>query len=154
MKGFGTGCRLGGDWGNACVSESPHEVVPASPAEQRDDPRAAVRAGLTGYLTEVQVAQLLDQVLSLTKTTHVSCPSCKKRNEVTIPDARAVSSSLTELLVAGFGRPGEQRRDQEVVVRRTVEYVCEHGHPCPKCVPEAPTTIRSHTPGPTPKGDH
>ena len=64
-----------------------------------------------------------------------TCKSCgqKQRQLAEVADAKAVTSSLTDLMTQSWGRPNEQKQDTQIIVNRTVEYVCEHGHECVEC---------------------
>ena len=68
--------------------------------------------------------QLTEKVLALEKQARCQF-KCKKcgASQIqfgTINDARAVTSSLTELLNQSFGRPTEQKRETEIIVNRHV----------------------------------
>lgn len=102
-------------------------------ADEERDSRALIGDALEGYLTQEQLDALLREALSITKTGRGWCPGCKKAVMVEIADAKAVVSATAELLNQAKGRPTEQKRDTEIIVQRTVEYVCEHGHPCSQC---------------------
>ena len=83
------------------------------------DPRAAIAAALGDLMTPVQVAYLLQEVLSINKrvSVKVQCDNCAHMNRrvVEIADAKAVVSALTDLMAQGFGRPGEARLDEGTV---------------------------------------
>ena len=98
-----------------------------------DSTRDAIGEALAGKLTPEQLAFLMDEVLAITKGARGWCPNCKKQVQVEIPDAKAVTSSLAELMTQSWGRPNEQKQDTQIIVNRSVEYVCEHGHPCAEC---------------------
>ena len=96
-------------------------------------PREHVAQALAGYLSEEQLEKLVDSALAITKSAWGTCRKCNTRVQVDVPDARAVVASVAELLNQGYGRPSDRQQEAQVVVHRTVEYVCEHGHACPEC---------------------
>ena len=88
------------------------------------DLRGDVAKALEGYLTPEQLTMLTEKVLALEKQARCQF-KCKKcgASQIqfgTINDARAVTSSLTELLNQSFGRPTEQKRETEIIVNRHV----------------------------------
>lgn len=97
--------------------------------EGEDDPRAALAAGLSEYLTRPQIDALLNEALALRKQvdTEFSCRSCgqKQRRKVEISDAKAVVSAVSDLLTQGYGRPDSRPGGQSVVVNRVVQLVSE-----------------------------
>ena len=98
-----------------------------------DSARDAIGEALAGKLDEEQLRLLMDEVLKINKMGRGWCGECKKQVMVEIPDARAVTSALTDLMTQSWGRPTEQKQDTEIIVNRTIEYVCEHGHACTEC---------------------
>ena len=93
--------------------------------EERRDARALIADGLDEFLTKEQVTLLMDEVLKMTKTAWCSCPSCKKRVQVEVPDAKAVVGALGELLTQAKGRPSAVQQDIGLVVNRQVFVVGE-----------------------------
>lgn len=75
------------------------------------DPRAQIAEALAGFLTPEQTRTLVDEVLATTKQgwADFRCKSCgqQQRQRADIPDARAVTSAITDLMNQGFGRPVE-----------------------------------------------
>jgi hypothetical protein len=101
-------------------SVSDESLTKGKQPDSGDDPRAALAAGMSAYMSREMVDRLLDECLSLEKRTWVSCPGCGKRNEVSIPDARATVDAVSSLLTQGYGRPSEQRTPPQIVVNRQV----------------------------------
>ncbi len=89
-------------------------------------PRELIAEGLAGALTPEQVKTLVDEVLAISKRVRGWCPECKKQVWVEIPDAKAVASSLKDLLSEGFGRaPAADGREDERIVFERVVYMEE-----------------------------
>ena len=85
------------------------------------DARVQIGSALNDKLSPEQVRFLMDEVLAITKQGWGSCKECNHRVLVDIPDARAVTSSLTDLLNQAWGRPSEvAKEDQGLVVNRKV----------------------------------
>ena len=74
--------------------------------------RSRISAALEERLTDEQLKVLMDEVLSIKKLVYMSCPGCKKRHQVEVPDAKAVAGALADLLVQADGRPREQQADE------------------------------------------
>jgi hypothetical protein len=75
------------------------------------DPREQIASALAGFLTPEQAKTLIDEVLATTKKGRAQF-NCKKCGQLQIqfadmPDARAVTSAITDLMNQGFGRPVE-----------------------------------------------
>lgn len=90
------------------------------------DPRAAIAEGLAALLTPTQVTFLLQEVLAITKKVSVEfdCTHCGKhfRTSADVPDAKAVVSSLTDLINHGFGRPDVAKMERDMIeFRRFVD---------------------------------
>jgi hypothetical protein len=98
-------------------------------------PREQVAQALAGYLSEEQLERLLNSALTIEKQAWGTCRNCNTRVQVSVSDARAVISSVAELLNQGYGRPSDRQQESQVIVHRTVEYVCGLGHVCPECPP-------------------
>ena len=102
-----------------------------------DSARDEIGRALEGKLTPEQLKFLMDEVLAIRKQAHgeFTCKAChqKQKHLVEIPDARAVTSALTDLMTQSWGRPTEQKQDTEIIVNRTIRFVCEHGHECAEC---------------------
>lgn len=98
-------------------------------ADERDGTRAAIATALDGYLTPEQIKTLIDEVLEIRKKpwAEFACKKCgaRQRQQVEVPDARAVTSALTELLNQSFGRPTEVKTEQSIVVNREVFVVAD-----------------------------
>lgn len=94
-----------------------------------DAPRDAIGEALAGKLTPEQLTYLMDEVLAITKrvTADFKCRHCSKsqRGQIEIPDAKAVTSSLAELMTQSWGRPDAANQDTEIVVHRNVYLVSE-----------------------------
>jgi hypothetical protein len=75
------------------------------------DPREAIAQALQGFLTPEQSKILVDEVLAVSKRgrAEFSCKHCGKRQiqYAEIPDAKAVTSAITDLMNQGYGRPVE-----------------------------------------------
>lgn len=75
------------------------------------DPREQIAQALAGFLTPEQTKMLVDEVLAVTKKGRAQF-NCKKCGQLQIqfaeiPDARAVTSAITELMNQSYGRPTE-----------------------------------------------
>lgn len=83
------------------------------------EPRDALAAALSGYLTEEQVRKLIDEILAIEKrvSAEFTCKKCEQRQMqwISIPDAKAVATSLPDLLNQAFGRPNEASSQQEPI---------------------------------------
>lgn len=94
--------------------------------------RGSIAEALEGRLTADQIKFLIDEVLATTKKpwAEFSCKKCnaRQRQMVEIPDARAVTSSLTELMNQSWGRPTDANHETEIVVNRSVYVVAEEEH--------------------------
>lgn len=75
------------------------------------DPRESIAEALQGFLTPEQTKLLVDEILAVQKTAwaEFNCKKCgaSQKHQASIPDARAVTSAITELMNQGFGRPVE-----------------------------------------------
>jgi hypothetical protein len=93
------------------------------------DVRDGLAKGLEGKLDEEQIKTLMDEVLAINKSVHTdfTCKECGKRQRqpALVPDARAVTSALTELMNQSWGRPGDSKVETEIVVNRNVYLVSE-----------------------------
>jgi hypothetical protein len=91
-----------------------------------DEVRSQLGESLAGKLTEEQRAFLMDQVLAIEKTVYAefACKNCGQRQKqpAKIPDAKAVTSSLTDLMNQAWGRPSEDKAEVEGIsfVRKVV----------------------------------
>jgi hypothetical protein len=70
------------------------------------DARQVLGKALDEHLDEELLDKLFAQVLALEKTAWGYCKSCEKSVQVSIPDAKAVVSALSDLLTQSKGRPG------------------------------------------------
>lgn len=93
------------------------------------DVRDWLAKGLEGKLTEEKIKLLMDEVLAINKSVYAdfTCKECKKnqRHQVLIPDARAVTSALGELMNQSWGRPSDSKVETEIVVNRNVYLVAD-----------------------------
>jgi hypothetical protein len=93
------------------------------------DVRADLARGLEGKLTPDQIATLIDEVLAITKPVNAefSCKHCGKKQRHTgqMSDARAVVSSLAELMNQSWGKQTDDKRETEIIVNRQVILVAE-----------------------------
>lgn len=71
-----------------------------------DDVRDRIRQGLDARLDEPQLDALFGEVLALKKQARGWCKECKHAVFVEIPDAKAVTSALTDLANQAWGTPG------------------------------------------------
>lgn len=98
-------------------------------AENADGTRSEIAKALDGKLTPDQIEFLIDEVLAIRKKAwaEFSCKKCsaQQRQLTEIPDARAVTSALTELMNQSWGRPTEQKTEQSIVVNREVFVVAD-----------------------------
>lgn len=93
--------------------------------------REAIRTALGAYLTPEQTSILVDEILAITKRVRTWCSECRKQVWVDVPDARAVTASLGELLTQAHGRPqGEQLEENDRIIFERIIY-CEHCEPPP-----------------------
>lgn len=100
-------------------------AVEPDDAPERKDARGLIADALDDFLDADQIKLLMDEVLKMTKNAWTSCPSCKKRVQVEIPDAKAVVGALSELLTQAKGSPKQQQVDLGLVVNRQVIVVAE-----------------------------
>jgi hypothetical protein len=90
------------------------------------DTRSQIGDAVAGKLTPEQLAFLMDEVLAITKRAwgEFNCKNCGQlqRQTCEIPDAKAVTSSLADLLNQAWGRPSEDKAEAEgiVFVRKVV----------------------------------
>ena len=93
------------------------------------DVRDGLAKGLEGKLDEEQIKTLMDDVLAFNKKVwgDFTCKECGKRqrHQVSIPDSKAVTSALTELMNQSWGRPGDSKVETEIIVNRNVYLVAE-----------------------------
>lgn len=87
------------------------------------DARSRARDALNGKLTPEVLDTLVDEVLASTKRARGWCPECQKQVWVEIPDSKAVTSALSELLTQAEGRPGTTEVDSQVVHEYRLEWV-------------------------------
>jgi hypothetical protein len=91
------------------------------------DTRSQIGDALAGKLTPEQLLFLMDEVLAIKKRAwgEFNCKNCGQLQKQTcdIPDAKAVTSSLTDLLNQAWGRPSEDKAEVEgIVFTRKVIY--------------------------------
>ena len=72
-----------------------------------------VADALAEKLTPEQISMLIENVLAITKKARGWCPKCKGQVWVDIPDAKAVTGSLNDLMIQAFGRPGQAEVEQD-----------------------------------------
>lgn len=84
------------------------------------EPREELGKSLSNYLTPEQVSKLIDEVLAIEKraSAEFTCRHCGRRQMqwTTVPDAKAVASSLADLMNQAFGRPSESSDHAEPVI--------------------------------------
>jgi hypothetical protein len=68
---------------------------------------------LAGRLTPEQLNTLTEKILEIEKQARGWCPNCSKQVHVTIPDAKAVTGALTDLLNQAWGRPQDDKVEAE-----------------------------------------
>lgn len=85
----------------------------------KPDPRQQVAEALAAKLTPEQLEMLVDNVLAISKRARGWCPKCKGQVWVDIPDAKAVTGSLNDLMIQAWGRPGQAEVEQD----RTFSFV-------------------------------
>ena len=81
------------------------------------DTRSQIGEALAGKLSPEQIEFLLDEVLAIRKNAwgEFSCKGCgqRQRQLVEIPDAKAVTGALVDLANQAWGRPTEDKAEQE-----------------------------------------
>jgi hypothetical protein len=98
------------------------------------DTRSQIGDALAGKLTPDQLDYLMNEVLAITKRPwgEFNCKNCgqRQKQQVDIPDAKAVTGALTDLLNQAWGRPSEDKVDAEgiVFVRKVVFGGTEEAH--------------------------
>lgn len=84
------------------------------------EPRAELAKALSTYLTPAQVTKLIDEILAIDKraSAEFRCKKCEQRQMAwtTIPDAKAVTSALTDLMSQAFGRPQEASSNTDPIL--------------------------------------
>ena len=70
-----------------------------------EDARKRIESTLEDFLDKETLSTLVREVLAITKQARGWCPNCKKAVQVQIPDAKAVVSSMGDLLTQAKGRP-------------------------------------------------
>ena len=93
------------------------------------DVRDGIAKGLEGKMDEAQIKLLIDEILDINKTVHTdfTCKECGKRQRqpALVPDAKAVTSALKELMDQSWGRQGDSKVETEIIVNRNVYLVAE-----------------------------
>jgi hypothetical protein len=107
------------------------------PQVEREGTRAEIARALEGFMRPEHLDKLVEEVLEIKKGARGWCPKCKGAVMVEISDAKGVTGALTDLLNQSFGRPTETKQETEIIVERTVAFVCEHGHECRECTEAA-----------------
>lgn len=83
------------------------------------DTRSQIGEALAGKLTPEQLQMLMDDVLAIRKQAwaEFSCKHCGQRQKqaAEIPDPKAVTSALTDLLNQAWGRPQDDKAEAEGV---------------------------------------
>jgi hypothetical protein len=81
------------------------------------DTRSQIGDALAGKLNPEQIELLLDEVLAIRKNAwgEFSCKACgqRQRQLCEIPDAKAVTGALTDLLNQAWGRPQDDKQEAE-----------------------------------------
>ena len=126
-------------------------AIPADPTTADLSPRDRVAQGLAGYRSPELLEKLLGEVMALEKVAWGSC-KCGKRVQISVPDARAVTSSLVDLLKEGYGTPNARDTDRSIVVNRTVIVACDSGNECECACPDC-LTQRTKVGGPNDNGN-
>lgn len=97
------------------------------------DVRDELAKSLEGKLTEVQINLLIDEVLAIKKEVWAdfTCKKCgnHQRHRATVPDPRAVTSALTDLMNQSWGRPSDSKVETEIIVNRNVYLVYDDEEP-------------------------
>jgi hypothetical protein len=62
--------------------------------------------------------------MSADRTISVTCPNCRHRHQVEVPDWRARRLAVAELLNQGYGRPGTENGEGggELIVNRKLVF--------------------------------
>lgn len=94
-------------------------------ADSSSDARQRIEESLEGSLDRETLDALLKEVLAIRKQARGWCPNCKKAVMVEIPDAKAVSSAMGDLLTQAKGRPTEAQADAGLTVSYRVELLPE-----------------------------
>lgn len=99
-------------------------------ADSNKDARGRIADALNDRLSPEQVELLVNEILAINKIAWATfkCKDCGKqqRQQVEIPDARAVTSALVDLSNQAWGRPSDvQAEDLQLVVNRHVYVVGE-----------------------------
>lgn len=103
-------------------------------------PRDQVALALSGYLSQTQLDALINSALALEKEAWGSCPGCRKRVKVSVPDGKAAIQALTELLKEGYGPPQARQSETQVTVNRTVELIVDCDCECMNCAARSGVT--------------
>ena len=97
------------------------------------DAREQLGDAISGAFTQEQYDFLVSEVLAIRKKAWAEfiCknPACGKRQKqvAEIPDARAVTGALADLMNQSWGRPNEvQKGEQDITVNRHVYLVDDH----------------------------
>lgn len=103
------------------MPDVPESDLPASAREQ-------IGRALDGALTPDQIKFLISEVLAITKKPWgtFSCKSCGKvqKQQCEVPDAKAVTGALKDLMDQSWGRPSEVRQEgAQLIVNRSVTVV-------------------------------
>jgi hypothetical protein len=77
------------------------------------DTRSQIGSALEGRFTPEKLDLLADKILEIDKQARGWCPNCNKAVHVTIPDAKAVTSALTDLANQAWGRPQDDKQEAE-----------------------------------------
>ena len=89
------------------------------------DVRTDIAKGLEGALKPAQIEKLIDEILAIQKGARGWCPNCNRNVQVQIPDAKGVTSALTELMNQSWGRPTDSKVETEIIVNRQVILVAD-----------------------------
>ena len=80
-------------------------------------------------MDEEQIKLLMNEILAINKKVwgDFTCKECGKsqRHQVLVPDARAVTSALKDMMDQSWGRPSESKTETEIIVNRNVYLVAE-----------------------------
>lgn len=90
-------------------------------AKETGGAREAAREVLNRFLTEEQLQGLFDEILVTTKKVWVSCPSCKKKSQVDIPDAKGVVGGIADIVTKIADLPTVAESGERITFQRLVE---------------------------------
>lgn len=92
--------------------------LPVAGKPSKGAARATFREVVNESTTRERVQRLVDDIFEMKRLAWSTCPDCRKRVQVEIPDLRGQVTTLVELLEQAEGKPEGEVGGVSIVVKR------------------------------------